>query len=167
MTHCLKQFLFAAAWDAVPTPLRLTRHRWEIEGVCNECGRTLDLRHALMECGEPSVVHEKWVRTLGVRPQSTEWPRFDEQEEARKGEVLEFRDWHPIQRGTLGLRPKRAIYTDGSATYVGTQWAAAASAVAQYDHQGREQEWVIALLPSPMVSLCQRSRQSIWRCCRA
>ena len=37
------------------------------------------------------------------------------------------------------------VYTDGSAKHVGTPWATGASAVVQYDEQGREQGWAIVL----------------------
>ena len=46
-SHMTKRVLAAASWGVLPTPLWLSRHGWEIEVVCPECGRTQDLRHSI------------------------------------------------------------------------------------------------------------------------
>ena len=48
--HEVKRVLCAAVWGVLPTPLWLATHGWEVEVVCNICGRTRDLRHAVVGC---------------------------------------------------------------------------------------------------------------------
>ncbi len=43
-SHMAKRVLAAASWGVLPTPLWLSRHGWEIEVVCPDCGRALDGR---------------------------------------------------------------------------------------------------------------------------
>ena len=47
-----KRILTAAAWGVVPTSLWMARRGREVETICEGCGRTKDLRHAMVGCSD-------------------------------------------------------------------------------------------------------------------
>ena len=64
--HDVKLVLSAAAWGVLPTPLWLSKHGWEVEVVCNTCGRTRDLRHAVVGCGgDEADEAQVWQQAFG------------------------------------------------------------------------------------------------------
>ena len=79
------------------------------------------------------------------------------------GVVREWRNGHEVQRGTLFLAPEGLIYTDGSAKHVGTRWAAGASAVVQYDHNG-EKAWAMSLPQGCPVSAVAAEHMAMLLC---
>ena len=64
--HEVKRVLSAAVWGVLPPPLWLATHGWEVEVVCNMCGRTCDLRHAVVGCGgDEAKEAQAWQQAFG------------------------------------------------------------------------------------------------------
>ncbi len=110
------------------------------------CGRTKDLMHVMVGCGDESDNLKTRQQAFAIHErQGREFVQFFDQDMERRWRVQEHRNWRPVKRGTLRLRRGRPTDTDGAAKTVGTPWEAGGSAVVQYDELGREQAWAISL----------------------
>ncbi len=118
--------------QVVPTSLSLATHGWEVETVCEERGRTNDLRHATAACCEGEEIKEWQAASWKRNPLAEQIMVFLAEDLLNRGQVIEYRNGRRIKRGTLKLVLVRLLYTDGSAKHVGTPRAAGASAVVQY-----------------------------------
>ena len=64
--HDVKRVLSATAWGVLPTPIWMSKHGWEIEAVCQICGRTCDLRHTITGCGgDEAREAQAWQQAFG------------------------------------------------------------------------------------------------------
>ena len=134
-------FLSAAAWGVVPTPVWMMLHGWQVEAVCQVCGRTCDLRHTIMGCEDDPVVLQRWKAVLTSKCSE---PAMAEAE-VPAGCIQEFLQGHRVRAGTVVFDPSLPTYLDGSAKYVGTKYAQAASAMVQLGRDGQERAWGMAM----------------------
>ncbi len=99
--HEVKRFLTGAAWGVVPTPLWLAKHGWEFEVVCQVCGRSDVLGHAMVGCGKDEEAGlQAWAKTFGPAHQADEEAmRVQARYIVKEGLVQEFRKRDPRCQG--------------------------------------------------------------------
>ena len=140
--------LLAMLWDVVPTPHWLQQHAWETEGTCPRCGGPDDLRHLLHGCPDeaPEEHHEAeedWKKVLAYNWLNAPRPDYGE----NGIELQEYVSGFRVPPGTVRFTADSPIYTDGSAKFVGTDFATCSGAVVQL---GSDNVWrAVAMAVSP------------------
>ncbi len=79
----------------------------------------------------------------------------------RRGLIQKYKQGREVESGTIRINLDRPVYLDGTAKHVGTNHAQAASAIVQFDEEGEELAWAMAMLEGYPISAVSAKHMTV------